>query len=75
MAQSNRREIDSPSASRNAPWRDLRLRSYQGKIPSVAPVARAAMSDDAPAVGAAILPFSERFLPTRFALMNNVGDD
>jgi predicted NBD/HSP70 family sugar kinase len=52
-----------------------RLRAYQGKIPSVAPVARAAMSDDAPAVGAAILPFSERFLPTRFALMNNVGDD
>jgi predicted NBD/HSP70 family sugar kinase len=52
-----------------------RLRAYQGKIPSVAPVARAAMSDDAPAVGAAILPFSERFLPTRFALMNNAGDE
>jgi predicted NBD/HSP70 family sugar kinase len=52
-----------------------RLRGYHGKIPSVAPVARAAMSDDAPAVGAAILPFSERFLPTRFALMNNSGED
>jgi predicted NBD/HSP70 family sugar kinase len=51
-----------------------RLRSYEGKIPAVAPVARAAMSDDAPAVGAAILPFSERFLPTRFALMNNAAD-
>jgi hypothetical protein len=33
------------------------------------------MSDDAPAVGAAILPFSERFLPTRFALMSNAGDE
>jgi predicted NBD/HSP70 family sugar kinase len=52
-----------------------RLRAYQGRIPAVAPVARAAMSDDAPAVGAAILPFSERFLPTRFALMNNAGDE
>jgi predicted NBD/HSP70 family sugar kinase len=52
-----------------------RLHAYRGRIPAVAPVARAAMSDDAPAVGAAILPFSERFLPTRFALMNNGGDE
>ena len=48
-----------------------RLQAYKPRIPSVAPIARAAMSDDAPAVGAAILPFSERFLPTRFALMKN----
>jgi hypothetical protein len=27
------------------------------------------MSDDAPAVGAAILPFTHRLLPTRSALM------
>jgi hypothetical protein len=46
-----------------------RLEAHRSAIPAVAPVARAAMSDDAPAVGAAILPFSERFLPTRFALM------
>jgi len=46
-----------------------RLRLQEGRIPSVAPIRRAAMSDDAPAVGAAILPFSARFLPTRFALM------
>jgi len=46
-----------------------RLRSFESKLPSVAPIARASMSDDAPAVGAAILPFSDRFLPTRFALM------
>jgi predicted NBD/HSP70 family sugar kinase len=46
-----------------------RLASHRATIPAIAPVARAVMSDDAPAVGAAILPFSERFLPTRFALM------
>lgn len=46
-----------------------RLQAYRTRIPAVAPIARAAMSDDAPAVGAAILPFSERFLPTRLALM------
>jgi predicted NBD/HSP70 family sugar kinase len=51
-----------------------RLRAHAGRIPSVAPVARAAMSDDAPAVGAAILPLSDRFLPSRFALMKNMGD-
>jgi predicted NBD/HSP70 family sugar kinase len=50
-----------------------RLRAYGSKIPSVAPIARASMSDDAPAVGAAVLPFSERFLPTRFALMKNTA--
>ncbi|HEY1725116.1 MAG TPA: ROK family protein [Steroidobacteraceae bacterium] len=52
-----------------------RMSVHAGRIPWVAPVCRAAMSDDAPAVGAAILPFSERFLPTRFALMNNAGDE
>jgi predicted NBD/HSP70 family sugar kinase len=46
-----------------------RLQPYKPEIPAVAPIARAALSDDAPAVGAAILPFSERFLPTRYALM------
>lgn len=46
-----------------------RLQSYASTIPAIAPVARAAMSDDAPAVGAAILPFSHSLLPTRTALM------
>jgi predicted NBD/HSP70 family sugar kinase len=50
-----------------------RLRGYAGKIPSVAPVARASMSEDAPALGAAILPFTEQFLPSRFALMNRAN--
>jgi predicted NBD/HSP70 family sugar kinase len=46
-----------------------RLAAHSGVVPAVAPVARAALSDDAPAVGAAILPFSHRLLPTRTALM------
>jgi len=46
-----------------------RLASHIGSVPAIAPVARAALSDDAPAVGAAILPFSHRLLPTRTALM------
>lgn len=46
-----------------------RFRGRAATMPSVAHIRRAAMSDDAPAVGAAILPFSDRFLPTRFALM------
>lgn len=46
-----------------------RLSAYGGSIPAMAPVARAALCDDAPAVGAAILPFSHRLLPTRTALM------
>ena len=40
-----------------------RLATRKATLPAIAPVTRAAMSDDAPAVGAAILPFSERFLP------------
>jgi len=50
-----------------------RLQSYAAVIPVIAPVARAATSDDAPAVGAAILPFSKLLLPTRFALMKAAG--
>ena len=46
-----------------------RLAAHVGMVPVIAPVARAALSDDAPAVGAAILPFSHRLLPTRTALM------
>ena len=46
-----------------------RLESFLRTVPAIAPVSRAALSDDAPAVGAAILPFSHRLLPTRTALM------
>jgi predicted NBD/HSP70 family sugar kinase len=48
-----------------------RMAAYAGQIPAVAPVARALTSDDAPAVGAAILPFSYQLLPTRFALLKS----
>jgi predicted NBD/HSP70 family sugar kinase len=50
-----------------------RLETHAGTVPAIAPVARAALSDDAPAVGAAILPFSHRLLPTRTALMKVAG--
>ncbi|MGC1521878.1 MAG: ROK family protein [Steroidobacteraceae bacterium] len=46
-----------------------RMAAFAAQIPAIAPVARALTSDDAPAVGAAILPFSYRLLPTRFALL------
>jgi predicted NBD/HSP70 family sugar kinase len=46
-----------------------RMAAFATQIPATAPVARALTSDDAPAVGAAILPFSYRLLPTRFALL------
>jgi predicted NBD/HSP70 family sugar kinase len=49
-----------------------RLRSRAGDVPAVAPVLRAAMAEHAPAVGAAILPFNERLLPSRSALMKSL---
>jgi len=56
--------IDRLAASLNA-----RMARLAELIPAVAPVARAQTSDDAPAVGAAILPFSNQLLPTRSALL------
>jgi len=50
-----------------------RLEKFSGNVPFIAPVSRAALSDDAPAVGAAILPFSHRLLPTRAALMKTAA--
>lgn len=50
-----------------------RLQPYAAIMPAIAPVERAVMSDDAPAVGAAILPFTHRLLPTRSALMKVSG--
>jgi DNA-binding Lrp family transcriptional regulator len=44
------------------------LRDQATNVPVIAPVARAALSDDAPAVGAAILPFSHFLLPKPGAL-------
>jgi hypothetical protein len=44
------------------------MADFAAQLPNIAPVARAVTADDAPAVGAAILPFTERLLPTRLAL-------
>jgi predicted NBD/HSP70 family sugar kinase len=59
--------VDRLAASLNA-----RMAAFADRIPAIAPVARALTSDDAPAVGAAILPFSYRLLPTRFALLKAI---
>jgi predicted NBD/HSP70 family sugar kinase len=56
--------VDQLAASLNT-----RMAAFAAKIPALAPVARALTADDAPAVGAAILPFSYHLLPTRFALL------
>jgi predicted NBD/HSP70 family sugar kinase len=48
---------------------NARMRDFAAQMPAVAPVARAITADDAPAVGAAILPFTHSLLPSRFALL------
>lgn len=52
---------------------NVRAQEAASLLPAVAPVARAALSDDAPAVGAAILPFSHFLLPTPGALWKVPG--
>jgi predicted NBD/HSP70 family sugar kinase len=59
--------VDKLAASLNK-----RMAALAGQVPAIAPVARALTSDDAPAVGAAILPFSHHLLPTRFALLKSL---
>ncbi|MCC2976819.1 ROK family transcriptional regulator [Sphingomonas sp. PL-96] len=44
------------------------MREQVDVLPAIAPVARAALSEDAPAVGAAVLPFSHFLLPKPGAL-------
>ena len=44
-------------------------------LPAIAPVARAELSEDAPAVGAAILPFSHFLLPKPGALWKTADSD
>ncbi|HVY84008.1 MAG TPA: ROK family transcriptional regulator [Caulobacterales bacterium] len=46
-----------------------RLARASHAIPVIAPVRRAAMAADAPAIGAAILPFQAQLFPSREALM------
>jgi predicted NBD/HSP70 family sugar kinase len=47
----------------------LKIRRQGTSLPARAPVRRAALAEDAAAMGAAILPFSNRFLPSREAIM------
>jgi predicted NBD/HSP70 family sugar kinase len=65
--------LPAPLVDRLADTLNRRLHAHATTFPAIAPVARAATSDDAPAVGAAILPFSHRLLPTRHALMKTAG--
>ncbi len=53
---------------------NTRLMRRGGDGPRMSPVSRAAMASDAPAIGAAILPFQERLLPSRTALMKVAAD-
>jgi predicted NBD/HSP70 family sugar kinase len=48
---------------------NIRMADFASQVPAIAPVARAVTAADAPAVGAAILPFTHSLLPTRFALL------
>ncbi len=56
--------VDQLAASLNS-----RMAEFASQMPAIAPVARAVTAADAPAVGAAILPFNHSLLPTRFALL------
>jgi predicted NBD/HSP70 family sugar kinase len=47
----------------------LNIRHRGASLPARAPIRRAELAEDAAAIGAAILPFSSRFLPNRTALM------
>lgn len=47
----------------------LNVRHRGASLPARAPIRRAELAEDAAAIGAAILPFSSRFLPNRTALM------
>jgi predicted NBD/HSP70 family sugar kinase len=63
--------LPAPLVDRLASALNERMAAYVPQYPAIAPVARALTSDDAPAVGAAILPFSYRLLPARFALLKS----
>ena len=48
-----------------------KLRAMAPNLPALAPMARATLSRDAPAVGAAILPFLDRILPSDSILIKS----
>lgn len=52
-----------------------RLAERSPEMPALAPISRAALSEDAPAVGGAILPFSHFLLPRSGTLWKNADAD
>ncbi|MEA1648735.1 ROK family transcriptional regulator [Nitrospirillum sp. BR 11164] len=65
--------LPAPLVDKLAAALNLRLGALRD-IPQVAPVLRAAMAADAPAVGAGMLPFTDRLLPSRAALMKTADN-
>jgi predicted NBD/HSP70 family sugar kinase len=61
--------LPSPLVERLADRLTDNLRHRAPSAPVLAPVRRAAMSEDAPAIGAAILPFLADLLPSMSSLM------
>lgn len=61
--------IDRLAASLNG-----RMSSVASNVPALAQIARATSSEDAPAIGAAILPFNHELLPARSALLKGAWD-
>ncbi len=60
--------LPAPLVERLAELMNGRMQALAQQLPAIAPVSRAALSEDAPAVGAAILPFSHFLLPRAGAL-------
>lgn len=60
--------LPGPLIDRLAKSLNGRLREFAPQLPAIAPVERAVTAADAPAVGAAVLPFNH-FLPSRVALL------
>jgi len=65
--------LPTPQLDALAARTDALMRERASLLPAVAPVTRAALSEDAPAVGAAILPFSHFLLPKPGALWKAQG--
>ncbi|TWB41066.1 MarR family transcriptional regulator [Nitrospirillum pindoramense] len=66
--------LPAPLIDRLAAMINDRLRAHSGVIPVIVPVHRAATATDAPAVGAALLPFNDRLLPSRTTLMKTAAE-
>ncbi|MBB6251152.1 ROK family transcriptional regulator [Nitrospirillum iridis] len=66
--------LPAPLIDRLAQMINDRLWAHSGTVPVIVPVHRAATSTDAPAIGAALLPFTDRLLPTRTTLMKTAAE-